>query len=111
MANWYWRDGSLAVATDDPLWLQKMSEIEKKLSDLSYKVLRQEHLPGGKWISTVWLGLDHSFSGPPPLIFETMVFATRNELSGLDQRRYSTEALALTGHEEMKAEWTKRGMN
>lgn len=26
------------------------------------------------WISTVFLGLDHSWNGGPPLIFETMVF-------------------------------------
>lgn len=29
----------------------------------------------GEKLSTVWLGLDHSFGSGPPLIFETMLFA------------------------------------
>ena len=51
-------------------------------------------------VSTVWLGLDHSYDGGPPLIFETMVFG-----GGLDleMERYSTEAEALAGHAAMCA--------
>lgn len=54
---------------------------------------------GGVWVSTVWLGLDHSFgTSPRPLIFETMCFG-----GPLDQepRRYATEAEALAGHAEV----------
>lgn len=56
-------------------------------------------------VSTVWLGADHSFgTGGPPLIFETMVFATEGgtaDLShDLDCRRYATEDEARRGHEE-----------
>ena len=29
---------------------------------------------GNSNISTIFLGMDHSFNGPPPLLFETMVF-------------------------------------
>ena len=25
-------------------------------------------------VSTIFLGLDHAFSGPPPILFETMIF-------------------------------------
>jgi hypothetical protein len=50
-------------------------------------------------VSTVWLGLDHSFRNGPPLIFETMVFAEGS--SDLACRRYSTEAQAREGHAEM----------
>lgn len=47
-------------------------------------------------ISTVWLGLDHNFSGEgPPLIFETMVFGGRHDQ---EQQRYATEQAALFGH-------------
>ena len=51
-------------------------------------------------VSTVFLGLDHSFGEGPPLIFETMVFGGE-----LDQEceRYTTEAQALEGHERMIA--------
>jgi hypothetical protein len=33
----------------------------------------------GESLSTVWLGLNHSFGGGPPLIFETMLFAPRTK--------------------------------
>ena len=42
---------------------------------------------GAVTVSTVWLGLDHSFGGRAPLIFESMVFGPGNEY----QRRYSIE--------------------
>ena len=29
---------------------------------------------GKSWVSTVFLGFDHSFQGGPPVLFETMVF-------------------------------------
>ena len=65
----------------------------------------EEHAHAYRWVaidevgpftvSTVWLGLDHSFFVGPPLIFETMVFGpgARDE-----QWRYSTEEDALAGH-------------
>ena len=48
-------------------------------------------------VSTVWLGIDHSFfADSAPIIFETMIFG-----GDRDQHcwRYSTEAEALDGHE------------
>jgi len=55
---------------------------------------------GDTTISTVWLGLDHQFGDGPPLIFETMVFeGPLNE----EQIRYSTEAQAVAGHDQMVA--------
>lgn len=49
------------------------------------------------WVSTVWLGLDHSWSGGPPLIFETMIFG--GPLDQDYQQRYSTVEEARAGHE------------
>ena len=53
----------------------------------------------GEWeVSTVWLGLDHSFmEDSPPLIFETMIFGGEWDT---ECWRYSTEAEALEGHQE-----------
>lgn len=57
-------------------------------------------LPNGRWVSTVWLGLNHRYGAGPPLIFETMVFAKDKAASGeLDRECYSTEVEALAGHE------------
>ena len=46
-------------------------------------------------VSTVWLGLDHSFSGRGRLIFETMVFGGALDQ---EQERYATEDEARAGH-------------
>lgn len=48
-------------------------------------------------ISTVWLGIDHSFMRDgPPIIFETMIFGYGE---GNYCTRYATEAQALEGHQ------------
>lgn len=71
--------------------------------DLEDKIIKQEILPNGKFISTVWLGIDmnHVFGNGKPLIFETMVFPERGNYSELDMERYSTEEEALEGHQKM----------
>ncbi len=52
----------------------------------------------GVRVSTVFLGLDHSFGDGPPLLYETLVFG--GPLDGT-MRRYATRAEALAGHREM----------
>lgn len=71
------------------------------------KRVAETTLPDGKWISTVWLGLDHSFGSGPPLIFETMVFPSQDDMGDLDCERYSTEAEAVAGHARMVEKWSK----
>ena len=51
-------------------------------------------------VSTVWLGLNHSFGEGPPLIFETMIFGGPHDEY---QDRYSTEEDALAGHKRVVA--------
>ena len=46
-------------------------------------------------VSTVFLGVDHSFGSGPPILFETMIFG--GELS-LEQERYASRAEAVEGH-------------
>ena len=57
-------------------------------------------LPSGTSISTVFIGLDHSFRDGPPLLFETLVFggACDGEMS-----RYATWQEAMIGHAVMVA--------
>lgn len=97
---WFDRDGA-------PLLIEG---IEPLLSDPNYKVVKQETLPNGLWISTVWLGFNHNFwFAGPPLIFETMVFSKEDpSCEDLDQERYPTEAAAIAGHEQLKAKWCKQ---
>ena len=63
-------------------------------------------------VSTVFLGLDHSFGFGPPLFYETMVFYQPPELidsrrwADLVQERYSTRQMAEAGHKEIVARVT-----
>lgn len=49
-------------------------------------------------VSTVFLGLDHSFGKGPPLLFETMVFGGPKDQY---QKRYSTWEEAEQGHQRI----------
>lgn len=76
------------------------------LESAMYKVVAvtESEPPGGWSVSTVWLGLDHAFGDGPPRIFETMVFGIAVEGEPDNYcRRYTTEAEAEAGHEEVVA--------
>lgn len=51
-------------------------------------------------VSTVFLGLDHSFGSGPPLLFETMIFGGKHDQY---QRRYEDWDSAMLGHQEALA--------
>jgi len=76
-----------------------------ELFDSTERFLARTDLPGGCWVSTVWLGLDHGFGGGLPLIFESMVFGP-DDMVDLDCRRYATKEQALQGHDELVTLWT-----
>lgn len=52
-------------------------------------------------ISTIFLGIDHAFGRPGPLLFETMVFGS--EQFEHEQERYRTWEEAERGHAEVVA--------
>lgn len=51
------------------------------------------------WVSTVFLGMDHGFSGPP-VLFETMIFGGPHDQY---QERYVTWEEAEAGHQHAVA--------
>lgn len=67
------------------------------LDDFEYRRVAWDELPGGGSLSTVWMGLDHSFGRGPPLIFETMEFAGHGHVYQ-EHGRWATLAEALEGH-------------
>jgi len=92
----------------------------RTLSMGGQRLIAQEDLPGGYWISTVFLGLDHGWNpNGPQLWFETMIFApSTGEICPFTGRvhahgeeffmdRYSTLKQALEGHEAAKR-WFER---
>lgn len=50
------------------------------------------------WVSTIFLGLDHSFTGGKPMLFETMIFK-KDSLVSMDCFRSSTHRQALKQHQ------------
>lgn len=75
--------------------------------DENNRTVKQEDVGfNGKtyWVSTVDLGLDHSFGYGPPLYFETMVFERVNGQVDYSERycnRYPTRHDALNGHNRL----------
>jgi hypothetical protein len=57
-------------------------------------------LPSGTEVSTVFIGLDHSFREGPPVLFETLVFG--GPCDG-EMSRYATWQEATIGHAVMVA--------
>lgn len=100
MNKYYDRQGH-PLTLQEWVALYETHEAEKRVAETT--------LPNGRWVSTVWLGLNHQFGNGPPLIFETMVFLPREADVGLGEEldcdRYSTEAEALAGHERMCLKW------
>ncbi len=74
------------------LWAEKM--------ETKNRIVAQDQV-GNKWISTIFLGIDHGFDSP--LLFETMVF--EDDVAG-DMWRYSTWDEAMEGHKAACAEVT-----
>ena len=61
--------------------------------DATKRVARTEI--GDVSVSTVFLSIDHSWNGPPPILFETMVFGGEHSD---DQWRYAPWAEAVDGN-------------
>ena len=59
-----------------------------------------QHKIGDVLLSTVFLGLDHSFGRGPPLLYETMIFGGEHDQ---EQWRYSTHEEAIEGHAKARA--------
>lgn len=73
MAEYYILDGHTAVAADMMTWARWLE------SSIDARRVAQDQV-GDTRISTVFLGLDHSFGGGgPPLLFETMTFGPGDE--------------------------------
>lgn len=109
---WYDKKGkpltSAHIGSDK--WLKEMRKVESLLTDWEYKKVAWNKLWWGGHISTVWLGLDHSFSLQPrrPIIFETMIFKPGGEFgrTSVEMERYATEEEALAGHRRLYRQWS-----
>lgn len=85
MGNYYDRDGQ-PISMDK--WARGFDKDDRQVA--------LTKLDDDVHVSTVWLGIDHSFGSGPPLIFETMIFGGPLDH---EEERYTTEAQAREGHE------------
>lgn len=87
MTDKYILEGKKAVPCDDlQKWGERFETTRRHVGDTTVGDVR---------ISTVFLGLDHSWGGGRPLIFETMIFGGAYDDY---QERYSTWEEAERGH-------------
>ena len=105
MSEYYGLDGQpITMEEWSKVWQQKRARAaqadgwttpEEDSTRIGYDTVGKAH------VSTVWLGLDHSFGLGPPIIFETMVFGGE-----YDQycTRYSTKEQARAGHKRVVAD-------
>lgn len=100
MSDKYILDAQGAVQSCDDLhaWGAWMQSANRTVAKTTLEYVR---------VSTVFLGLDHSFGGPGPVLFETMVFPP-DSYGELAQDRYATREQAEAGHAAMVAKWTGR---
>ena len=73
-----------------------MEEWVVLFEDFDNRVVGKSETAAGCLVSTVWLGLDHSFGEGPPLIFETLAYC--DHLSTNEMERYATLEEAQAGH-------------
>lgn len=89
----YILDGREVVPCDDLYtWARWYEKADRHIGDTTIDNVR---------VSTVFLGMDHSWGAGTPLLFETMLFGVDGELDTDIQDRYSTYEEAEKGHEKM----------
>jgi hypothetical protein len=69
--------------------------IKWDLKNYEKRIVKQENINDVR-VSTVFLGLDHSYNENVPVLWETMIFGGEHNLY---QERYSSYEGALEGHE------------
>ena len=104
----YRLEGHTPVVEEDiHAWAKAFGDRFQGTTD-TWSVDRTE-LPDGGLISTVFLGLDHSFGDGPPLLFESMYFPRKYEESlwqDEDCERCSTWKEAEAQHKLMVDKYT-----
>lgn len=98
---YYDRDGNPMTRLE---WAESLD------ADVSERTVKQETLPNGLRVSTVWIGSVRSDVDELPMVFETLVFPPKNHQGErhpcqADGARYPTEGAAIAGHDQIAAKW------
>ena len=91
MRNYILDENKKPIPEDDiPTW-GKWFEEDTSRGRVALDIIQETHVK----VSTVFLGLDHSFGSGDPILWETMIFGGVND--GY-QDRYSSHEDAVRGH-------------
>lgn len=104
MNNYIVNPGGVIERCDDLMKWAEWYETShlREFHDGGRTVARTE-LSDGRFVSTVFLSIDHNFFGNgPPILFETMIF--KEGVAEDFQERYRTWAEALARHDQIVAE-------
>lgn len=93
---WYDRKGRMITIHELEALLRDKEYKRVALTDITSSTNNDVHFR----ISTVWLGLDHSYGDGDPVLFETMVFGGTNDQDN-SMWRWGTEEQAMAGHAEI----------
>jgi hypothetical protein len=100
--RFYILNNRVPFAVDMMTWAMWLENIDNRR--VAYTVIDVDL---GVEVSTVFLGLDHNFSGGEPVLFETMVFGdVGDRRDEIEMDRYCTWAEAERGHAEIVANMT-----
>lgn len=75
MSGHYILKGKTPVKVDLMTWATWFEKAERHVAETGIR----DRLSTKPYISTVFLGLDHSFGDGPPLLFETMIFGGEHD--------------------------------
>jgi hypothetical protein len=101
------KDGNPVPEPDVLKWGKWFEKADRKVANTNY-LRRNNKTNFAKLInvSTVFLGLDHCFSGRgKPILYETMIFGGSHDSY---QERYTNKIAALAGHDRACAMIDKR---
>jgi len=90
MSKYILKDGEPVLATDIIHWATWF----EKASTNKERTVAKDKI-GEAVVSTVFLGIDHSWDGGPPVLWETMIFGGKHDDY---QERYSSLKDAEAGH-------------
>jgi hypothetical protein len=89
------KDGNVVAESNLLKWAKWMETCREA------RVIKQEWIDNVR-VSTVFLGLDHRFTGAgPPILWETMLFSNRADFSGRMWRCPGTREQAEAQHQEV----------
>ena len=98
MSMWYILDNNHKLVTSTGIESSKWMEENPKRKTVGYDELTDLNGDDVR-VSTVFLGLDHSWLGyGKPILWETMIFGGQNDQAY--QERYASYEQALEGHQK-----------